>query len=95
MWSASIQPRVKPSWKHLIFTSNYRYIHTGVPYNTAYGLNRPYVNAQCSMFTYKCKSKEYSECPVELYGVYASDILEGRQDNDAQNDVDTSKDNRF
>jgi len=30
-----------------------------------------------------------SECPVELYGIYASDILEGRQDNDAQNDVDT------
>jgi len=30
-----------------------------------------------------------SECPVELYGIYASDILEGRQDNDSQNDFDT------
>ena len=35
-----------------MFTSNYRYLHTGVPYNTAYGWNMPNVKAQCSPFTY-------------------------------------------
>ena len=30
-----------------------------------------------------------SECPVELYVVNASDILKGRQDNDAHNDANT------
>ena len=39
---------VKPRWKHLIFTSNYRCLHTGVPYNTTYGWNRPIIKAQCS-----------------------------------------------
>ena len=31
---------VQPSWKHWIFTSNYRHLHTWVPYITAYGWNR-------------------------------------------------------
>ena len=44
---------IEPSWKHWIFTSNYRCPHTGVPYNTVYGWNRPSVKAQCSLFTYK------------------------------------------
>ena len=39
---------VKPRWKHWIFTSNYRCLHTGVPYNTTYGWNRPIIKAQCS-----------------------------------------------
>ena len=41
---------VKPSWKLRIFTAttaSNRCLHTGVPYNTAYGLN-----VQCSLFTY-------------------------------------------
>ena len=43
---------VKPSWKHWIFTSNYRCLNTGgVPYNTVNGWNRPNVKAQCSLFT--------------------------------------------
>ena len=42
----------KPSWNHWIFMSNYSCLHTWVPYNTAYGWNRPNVNAQCSLFTY-------------------------------------------
>jgi len=32
---------VNQSWKHRLFTSNYRCLHTGVPYNTVYGWNRP------------------------------------------------------
>ena len=43
---------VKPCWKHWLFTSNYGCLHTGVPYNTACGWNRPNVKAQCSLFTY-------------------------------------------
>ena len=44
---------VKPRWKHWILTSNDCCLHTGVPYNTAYGWNRPNVNTvQCSLFTY-------------------------------------------
>jgi len=35
-----------------MFTSNYRCLHTGVPYNTAYGWNRPNGKAQSSLFTY-------------------------------------------
>jgi len=46
------QTSVKPSWKHRLFTSNYHCLHTGVPYKTAYGWNRPNVKAQCSLFTY-------------------------------------------
>ena len=45
--------RVKPNWKHWIFTSNDRCLHTGVPYNTAYVCNRPLVKAKWSLFTYK------------------------------------------
>jgi len=45
---------VNPSWTNWIFTSNYRCPHTGVPYNTAYGWNRPNFKAQCSLFTYTC-----------------------------------------
>ena len=44
---------LKPELKALhIFTSNYRCLHTGVPYNT--GWNKPHVKAQCSLFTYIC-----------------------------------------
>ena len=48
---------VKTSWKHWISTSNYLCLHTGVPLNTDYGWIRPYVKAQCSMFTYNRKSR--------------------------------------
>ena len=37
---------VKPSWKHWTFRSNYRCLHTGVPYNIDYGWNRLNVKAQ-------------------------------------------------
>jgi len=43
---------VKPSWKHWIFKRNYHCLHTGIPYTTAYGWNRPMFNAQCSLFIY-------------------------------------------
>ena len=43
---------VEPSWKHWLFTSNYRCLHTEVPYNTVHGWNRLNVKAQCSLFTY-------------------------------------------
>ena len=43
---------VKPGWKHWIFTSNYRFLHTWVPYNTAYGWHRPNAEVQFSLFTY-------------------------------------------
>ena len=43
---------VKPSWKHWIFMSHYRCLHTEVPYNTTYNWNSINVKAHCSLFTY-------------------------------------------
>ena len=46
------QASAKPCWKHQIFTSNYRCLHTWLPNNTAFGWDRQTVKAQCSLFTY-------------------------------------------
>ena len=39
--------------------SNYRCLHTGVPFNTAYGWNKSNVKAQWSLFTYIDKLTKY------------------------------------
>ena len=50
---------IKPSWKHWTFTSNYRCLHTGVPYNAASGWIRQHGKAQCSLSTYSSFANEH------------------------------------
>jgi len=50
-----------------MFTSNYCCLHTGVPYNTAFGWNRPYVKAQCSLFTYNLFNNRQHNIYIHQY----------------------------
>ena len=46
-----------------MFTSNYRCLHTGVPYNTAYGWNRPKFKAQCWLQLLQCMCIYFRKTP--------------------------------
>ena len=50
---------LKRCLKHWIFMSNYRCLHTGVPYNAASGWIRQHGKAQCSLSTYSSFANEH------------------------------------